>query len=170
MKIVADDLIKYHCPRWHELPEIELYIDQVVCILQKNLSLFIKDKNNPIITASMINNYVKMKILKAPINKKYDRDHLAHLFVICVFKKLMSISDIGESIRLMKKLYSVEDGYNVFCDELEIAIKSTFDPDIKKENDFSNSETREIATLRAIVSAFADTVLVDRLIMLRSNE
>ena len=33
MKIEAQNLIDYHCPRWNELPEIELYIDQVICVL-----------------------------------------------------------------------------------------------------------------------------------------
>ena len=169
MNIVADDLINYHCPRYSELPQIDLYIDQVVCILQNNLEIFCKDKDNPIITPSMINNYVKKNILEAPIKKKYSKDHLAHLFVICIFKRLMSISDIGESIRLMKKIYSVEDGYNIFCEELENAIKSTFDKNYVKKDSSIQSDTREIATLKAIVSAFADTILVDRLILMRNK-
>lgn len=168
MNILANDLLKYHCPHWNEFPEIDLYIDQVVCLLQKNLSLFVKDKSNPIITASMINNYVKQGILKSPIKKKYNKDHLARLFVICIFKRLMSISEIGESIKLMEKLYSVEDGYNIFCDELELAIKATFDPENHKSVTFFETDIREIATLRAIVSAFADSILVDRLILMRN--
>ena len=42
MKIEVEDLLNYHCPRWNELPEIELYIDQVTYFLQKNLSVFTK--------------------------------------------------------------------------------------------------------------------------------
>ena len=42
MKVEAEELINYHCPRWNELPEIELYIDQVICVLQSNLSIFSK--------------------------------------------------------------------------------------------------------------------------------
>ena len=44
MKVEAEELINYHCPRWNELPEIELYIDQVICVLQSNLSIFSKEE------------------------------------------------------------------------------------------------------------------------------
>ena len=169
MKIDAKDIIKYHCPRWEELPEIDLYVDQVVSILQKNLSLFAKDTENPIITSSMINNYVKKDILIPPIKKKYNKEHLAKLFVICICKKLMSISEIGESIKSMQRSYSGEEGYNIFCEELEKSIKNAFDYSNKKIELPLEEETRELATLKAITTAFANTILVDRLILLRNK-
>lgn len=167
MKVEAEELINYHCPRWNELPEIELYIDQVICVLQSNLSIFSKEENSPVITPNMINNYVKQEILKPPVKKKYNKTHLAYLFVICILKRLMSISEINESIRSMQKTYSVEDGYNVFCEELEKALKNAFNPEIETPPMFTESDTREYATLKAIVAAFADCILVDRLILLR---
>ena len=103
MKIEAQNLINYHCPRWNELPEIELYIDQVICVLQNNLAIFLKEENTPVITPNMINNYVKQEVLMPPIKKKYNKTHLAYLFVICILKRLMSISEINESIKSMKK-------------------------------------------------------------------
>ena len=169
MNIVADDLINYHCPRYNELPEIDLYIDQVVTILQNNLAIFCKDPENPIITPSMINNYVKHGLVSSPIKKRYNKEHLAHLFVICILKKILSISDINESLRLIKKLYSVEDGYNIFCDELEYSLKSAFDKNYTKKNDILDSDIREISTLKAITSAFANCILVDRLISMREK-
>ena len=92
MKVEAEELINYHCPRWNELPEIELYIDQVISVLQSNLSIFSKEENSPVITPNMINNYVKQEVLKPPVKKKYNKTHLAYLFVICILKRLMSIS------------------------------------------------------------------------------
>ena len=167
MKVEAEDLMQYHCPRGNELPQIDLYIDQVICVLQDNLSIFSKDKNVPIITASMINNYVKQEVIDAPVKKKYNRLQLSHLFVICILKRLMSISEIGDSIKTMKKIISVEDGYNMFCDELEIAIKKAFNPEIEIESKYANDNTREYAVLKAMVTAFANCILVDRLILLR---
>lgn len=165
MKIEAEDLINYHCPRWNELPEIDLYIDQVVCILQNNLSIFLKDKEVPIITPSMINNYVKLGVLQAPTKKKYNKMHLAYLFVICILKKIMSISEIGESINIMRRTCEPEEAYNMFCKELENAIQQAFRPEEKLT--FEETDTREIATLKAITAAFANCVLVDRLILMR---
>ena len=170
MKIDAEDLINYHCPRWNELPEIELYIDQVVCILQNNLSIFSKNSDTPIITASMINNYVKQEVIKPPIKKKYNREHLSLLFVICILKRLMSISEIGESIQSMLKVYSIQDGYNLFCEELENAIKGAFSDNINSVSTILETESREEAVLKAIVSAFANCILVDRLILLRNKK
>lgn len=165
MKIEAEDLMNYHCPRWNELPEIELYVDQVVSILQNNLAIFSKDKEVPIITASMINNYVKQGVLQAPTKKKYNKMHLAYLFVICILKKIMSISEIGESINVMRRVCEPEDAYNMFCEELENAIKRAFK--LEEILTFSETDTREIATLKAITTAFANCVLVDRLILMR---
>jgi len=167
MQVPADDLLKYHCPRWHELPEIELYVDQVVTMLQTNLITLMKDKDVPVVTASMINNYVKQGVLEAPVKKKYNKRHLAYLFVICMFKRMMSISEIGESIKIIQKVYSPEDAYNLFCDEIEKALKTNLTPEGKPENILEKTDVRELATLRAMANAFASTVLVDRLILLR---
>ena len=167
MQVPADDLLKYHCPRWHELPEIELYVDQVVTMLQSNLITLMKDKDVPVVTASMINNYVKQGVLEAPVKKKYNKKHLAYLFVICMFKRMMSISEIGESINIIQKVYSPEDAYNLFCDEIEKALKTNLTPEGKSENILAETEVRELATLRAMANAFASSVLVDRLIQLR---
>ncbi len=167
MQVPAEDLLKYHCPRWHELPEIELYVDQVVTMLQSNLITLMKDKDVPVVTASMINNYVKQGVLEAPVKKKYNKKHLAYLFVICIFKRMMSISEIGESINIIQKVYSPEDAYNLFCDEIEKALKTNLTPEGKTENILAETEVRELATLRAMANAFASSVLVDRLILLR---
>ncbi len=171
IKINAEDLLNYRCPRWNELPEIDLYIDQVVYILQNSLSVFSKD-DAPIITASMINNYVKQDVLPAPKKKKYNRTHLAYLFVICTFKRIMSISEIGVSISIMRRIVSVEDGYNLFCEELERALRRAFYPAIENapapDALFTDEdEPREVSTMKAILAAFANCVLVDRLILMR---
>ena len=59
--IIYEDIINFHCPRWNELPDIELYMDQVVSIIEKNFSCFVGDKNK-IVTSTMINNYVKQRL------------------------------------------------------------------------------------------------------------
>lgn len=168
MKIPYEDIMQYHCPRWNELPEIELYIDQVICTLENHLSIFNKDSDSPLITPSMINNYVKQHILKPPVKKKYNRSHLSYLFVICVFKRLMSLSQIRGSITMTRRLFSVEDGYNMFCEQLEKALKHAFAPNnppvVIEDND-----VQEIAALKAIVTSFSHIVLADRIISIRED-
>jgi len=169
MKIQFEDIMKYHCPRWNELPEIELYIDQVICILENNLSVFNKHSDSPLITSSMINNYVKQHILKPPVKKKYNRSHLSYLFVICVFKRLMSLSQIRGSITMTRRLFSVEDGYNLFCEQLEKALKNAFDPNNYPPVSINSDDVQEVAALKAIVTSFSNIVLADRIIALRED-
>ena len=175
MKIEVEDLLNYHCPRWNELPEIELYIDQVTYFLQKNLSVFTKDKENPIITSSMINNYVKQNILEPPIKKKYNRQHLSYLFVICILKRLMSISEIGDSIVTMNLLKDMRESsccYLInyresiykeantagFTDDKVILSKRTLDKNMLRLNSqgFLNGHTpfSAIVAFSAVIAAY----------------
>ena len=64
------EVLNFHCPRWKELPEIDLYMDQVVSILEKYLSVFMEYEGEKIITPTMINNYVKQKVVDPPIKKR----------------------------------------------------------------------------------------------------
>lgn len=167
MNIQFEDIMNYHCPRWNELPSIELYIDQVISILENNLSIFNKDSDSPLITSSMINNYVKQHILKPPVKKKYNRSHLSYLFVICIFKRLMSLSQIRGSITMTRRLFSVEEGYNMFCEQFEKALKNAFLPEVNPPVLIEPDDVQEIAALKAIVKSFANIVLADRIISFR---
>ncbi len=81
-------------PSWKELPDIELYLDQVLTLLDKYLSPFVSENGSHIITASMINNYVKLHILPAPVKKRYSRVQLAYLIVIGLLKQILPIPDV----------------------------------------------------------------------------
>ena len=73
-KLYNDEELKnFHLPTWEEIPNINLYMDQVVSLLENYLSNFIKPENEndtQIITKTMINNYVKHGVVKPPISKK----------------------------------------------------------------------------------------------------
>lgn len=55
-------------PRWDDLPDFPLYIDQVVNYIETNLKS-LSFTNEKIITNSMINNYVKHGIVEKPTKK-----------------------------------------------------------------------------------------------------
>lgn len=82
-------------PSWDELPEIDLYMDQVIEIVNKyfsNLEIFYGNGNE--ITRPMINNYVKLNLMPAPIKKKYSRMHIAYIIVICTLKQSLNMNTI----------------------------------------------------------------------------
>lgn len=82
-------------PSWDELPEFDLYMDQVIEIVNKyfsNLKIFYSDGNE--ITRPMINNYVKLNLMPAPLKKKYSRIHLVYIIVICTLKQCLNMNTI----------------------------------------------------------------------------
>lgn len=159
---VNKEIKDFHLPRWNELPTIDLYIDQLVTLLENYLSGYIKndnEKEEKIITKTMINNYVKHNIIKSPINKKYNKEHIASLFVIFVLKQVYSINDIKKLISLAIETSSIELAYNRFCSELEKAIRIVF----AEKNYIKNSRlSEEQYILRNVVQSFANKLYVQK--------
>ena len=90
---------KFSTPGWEELPGIPLYMDQVIFYLKDSLGFFQREPEGSLLTSSMINNYVKNGVLPHPDKKKYGKEHLAALTVLCLLKPVLSIPDIGELLR-----------------------------------------------------------------------
>lgn len=164
MKLVCDDIIAYRCPRWSDMPTVDLYIDQVVLFLHDSLSVFNRDEKNPVITATMINNYVKQKVVPPPVKKKYNKGHIAALYIICILKRFMSISEVGLAITGIQRNYSTSEGYDLFCDEFEAALRRAFVPGTERLALYSQDDKYEVAALRAFVAAYADIILAERII------
>lgn len=88
-------------PRWDELPELELYLDQVLLYVNQvaRAALSPKDKG---LTASMINNYVKHGYIEKPIKKKYQRHQVARLIAITTLKTVFSIQEIADTLNKLR--------------------------------------------------------------------
>ena len=89
-------------PRFAELPRIELYMDQVLLILDEALQPLTPPTNSTgksgkaerPLTASMINNYVKQSLIQPPQKKRYTREQVAALLLISLLKNFLPIADI----------------------------------------------------------------------------
>lgn len=77
-----------------EVPNINLYMDQVTTFMSEHLSDAKRHDDDKILTKTMINNYTKNHLLPPPEKKKYSKDHLYILTFIYYFKNLLSIGDI----------------------------------------------------------------------------
>lgn len=84
----------FRLPGWEELPDMDLYVDQVVTLVSRYLNLIPQDEKNPLITASSINNYVRLRVMPAPVRKRYGRRHLAYVLMICTLKQSMAMTEI----------------------------------------------------------------------------
>ena len=105
-------------PRFEELPEIELYMDQVIALMDKYLAVF-SDDIPKLITPSIINNYVKQGVIPPPVKKRYTREHIARLIMICIFKQILSISNIQVLIQSSLEFNTIDEIYNFFADQYE---------------------------------------------------
>ena len=94
-------LDNFRLPQWDELPDMDLYMDQVVMLLQRYLNFLPQDEHgNAAITTSIINNYVRLKIMPPPVKKKYTRVHMAYLIMICSLKQSVNIPYIQKMLPL----------------------------------------------------------------------
>ncbi len=111
-------------PDWEALPEIELYMDQVITLLSRYLTVLGDGK---VITQPMINNYVKLGIMPAPEKKRYSRVHLAYLIIICFLKQTLSMDTIKKIIPIGIGPDEVKTVYSSFVENQHKAVSYVLD-------------------------------------------
>lgn len=119
---------EFQIPRWRHLPQLPLYMDQVLLVLGGVLEP-LATEDSPMVTAAMINNYVKMKLTPPPEKKKYTREHLAWFLLICLMKKVLSMQEIAALKEHLLARQTLEIGYDRFCEELELRLRQPDGPD-----------------------------------------
>ena len=121
-------LDKVHIPRWNELPNVDLYLDQVVTFINSSLEAFLPCNSGN-------DNYVKNHLIDAPIKKKYSKIQCAKIFAICILKQVYSMNEIYNLIDRALKHADVEHAYNRFCSLFEEALKCAFNKEEFADND-----------------------------------
>ncbi|MBR6665602.1 MAG: DUF1836 domain-containing protein [Lachnospiraceae bacterium] len=95
LKSIMKSLDRLEYIKTDEIPNIDLYMDQVTTLMDKKLRAVTRyPKEDKILTKTMINNYAKNDLLPPPIKKKYSKEHVLVLIFIYYFKSILSISDI----------------------------------------------------------------------------
>lgn len=146
------DINMFHIPRWNELPNVDLYLDQVVNFINSTLSPYIflnndkKDENIQVLTKTMINNYVKNNLIEPPEKKLYSKIQLAKLFAICILKQVYSMHDIEMLISIALENSSANEKYDCFCDLFEECLRYTFN-----QKDFVDNTTESSHLLKTVL-------------------
>lgn len=145
---------RYECrlPRWDELPDIELYMDQVITLMGKYFG-WMSPQNEPVLTPAMINNYVKNGIIPAPVKKKYSRTHLFRLIIICVLKRVLPINDIVTLIDALLETRNEEDVLAIFTSRYEEECFNTMNLLENSLESFSGEENKAALSLSVIQAA-----------------
>ena len=108
-------------PKWEEIPNIDLYLDQVLLYVNQVCAPISPDKEKGV-TASMVNNYVKHGYLSKPDKKKYQRQQIARLIAITTLKSVFSIQEIAQTLNTLQTETSSEQLYNAFVNYMNEGI------------------------------------------------
>jgi len=107
---------------WEDLPDIPLYMDQVVSYLGRQLISFREGEG---LTSAMINNYIKDSIVPRANGKRYEKEHLASLTAVAVLKQVLSVRDLGYLMEHGVMNGEPEECYRRFCSVLDAALAET---------------------------------------------
>ena len=110
---VCAALAGHRLPAWGELPDLELYMDQVLSLMGRYLGDY-PGFDRKGLTASMVNNYVKMGVAPPPVKKRYGRVHLARLLMICVLKASLPIAAVRELLERVRGRLTEAEMYESF--------------------------------------------------------
>lgn len=100
---LIDEIIPDHPIALTDIPEVDLYIDQVTEFIDNKLSIHKRHQKDKLLTKTMINNYAKAGILMPPKRKRYSRQHIALLLLLYNSKQILSINDISLLFSALQK-------------------------------------------------------------------
>ena len=90
-----------------QIPELDLYIDQILMLFEDKLGETRRREKDKILTKSMVNNYSKEKMIRPMRGKKYSREQILQILIICNLKNVLSIGDIKQVMTLLMEEGSV---------------------------------------------------------------
>lgn len=125
-KQIRKELLDYKAPRFEDLPDFDLYMDQVLIYINKALDALNFEEEEKTITSSMVNNYVKNSIVKPPVRKHYKSYHLAYLLIVCIMKRCYSLKEIQQLIQIYSNLEessTFQYDFNKFMSVFEAILK-----------------------------------------------
>lgn len=146
-------------PTWDTLPELELYMDQVISLMERYLSVVNiqpegLDETDKIITPSMVNNYVKKGYMPAPIKKKYSKEHLAYLFIICTMKQSLPIPVIHTFIESMLTVTTIDELMDMFVESYKECFTGCIG-ELQNTNEIAKDKTDDKTFQKAILAVKA---------------
>ena len=136
-----NELNSFSLKSYEELPDMNLYMEQVITYLDKELHIFQSTSLDKIITPSMINNYVKGEVIPSPLGKKYTKEHLALIEEVVTLKQVLSINEVKEVIKSRYDDKTLKgDIFNAFNSLNNEKISTSVEEAFKKLNDIDDND------------------------------
>lgn len=170
-------LDRFNLPDWEMIPDFGLYMEQVIQLLKQYIDYMPPElKEEQVVTASAINNYVRTDVMPGPCKKKYYRIHIAYLIIICTLKQSLSIAMIQKIIPMGLTEERVREIYEQYA-ETHRASSSFFVRQVRTlaaellshddVSEFSVHKTSELIATSAIISGFS-RLLAEKLLLLEN--
>lgn len=113
---------------WEQIPDLGLYMDQVITYIGRVYQPIYGDDIKRFLSAPMINNYVKGKLIPRPTGKKYSREQIALLIMIVALKQTAGMEDIRRMLAL-REGETTETLYTAFCGRFSQVVHEISDPE-----------------------------------------
>lgn len=101
-----------------EIPNIDLYMDQVTTFMDEHLAACKRLDDDKILTKTMINNYTKNDFLPPPVKKKYSKEHMYLLIFLYYFKNVLSINDIQKIFKPLTDMFYNQKSRDVSLEDI----------------------------------------------------
>ncbi len=170
-------LINYKLPAWKELPDIGLYMDQVIALLGQYLDFIpVEDQKDKPVTPTTINNYVRLKVMPAPEKRKYYRIHIAYLIMIFTLKQGTSISGIQQILPADAPEEEVKEFYSNYIARLQdisrfyTAQTRSAAQDLLEQPTEAKEGSIEHFIIQSILMSGFSRILADKLLRLRDAD
>ncbi|GAA0422234.1 DUF1836 domain-containing protein [Virgibacillus salarius] len=95
-----------------EIPDLDLYMDQVIQLFENKFGILKRDENEKVLTKTMINNYAKGKLFFPIENKKYSKVHMMLIAMIYQMKGALSINDVKVTLDPLNTMIT-EEGFDL---------------------------------------------------------
>lgn len=162
---ILESLSRIDYIRPEEIPNIDLYMDQVTTFMDTQLASTKRYDEDKILTKTMINNYTKNNLLPPPVKKKYSKGHVLLLIFIYYFKNILSIKDIETVLKpLREKYFSGEEDvelsglYQEICEmeksrikQLQETVRAAYDKSLEAFSDISDRKNQDELQLFAFI-------------------
>lgn len=111
---IIESLNRIHHIQLEDIPNIDLYMDQVTTFMERKLKNTARHpEEDKILTKTMINNYAKNDLLPPPVRKKYSKEHVVLLIFIYYYKGILTINDIQTLLNPLTEEFFQKDDFNL---------------------------------------------------------
>ncbi|MDR1002930.1 MAG: DUF1836 domain-containing protein [Oscillospiraceae bacterium] len=149
-------LEKFKVGEFHQWPDIDLYMDQVISYLERYVTPLRTDENEKIVTPSIINNNTKDGVLPKPVKKKYSRQLLSILLIFSTLRQVIPTQNMAVLLNTLSGAEDYPEVHNQFARSLEQCLSETSKM-VRDEVDGLNMEDKlSVAVLAMKLAIEAD--------------